>query len=275
VGTSLSGIGANIIAIVFTLIFNSSKTSLESSLQKQMIAYLIFLPLIFTGYIITLCLFFKKFGHFLNLFEKELKAIEEPLISKPPKSDRMSIKTTKTFTSWRTTGSERKYSGMSIIKRIIDMWMAMIVTYYFSIQSVTYMIPTLADKYDNNNQMYILIYILLYNTGDTLGRLFPQSWNFKNTFAVHLITFLRCLIQIYFMYMIFTTPPLIFSHYVFRFCVYFVIGISNGFLTNNYFYISPQRFRNIKNQDYSGYLMVLGLFFGITFGTFSGVLWTL
>lgn len=276
VGISISGIGANIIAIIFALIFNSAdQGNLETSLKNQMISYLICLPLVFTCYIIVLCLFFKRFGHYVDLFDQELNAKEEPLLVKTTKSDRMSVKTMKTFASWKTVGSERKYSGLSIMKRIMDMWMAMIFTYYFSIQSLTFMIPTLADKYDNNDQMYILVYILLYNIGDTLGRLFPHSWNFKSTFAVHLITILRCLVQIYFIFLIFTSVPKFLSHFVFRGVVYLLIGVSNGFLTNNYFYISPLRFRNIKNQDYSGFLMVLALFVGIACGTFSGVLWGL
>jgi hypothetical protein len=279
-GTGIAGFGSNVIAIAFYLIFHYTKTddNVEKDLERQMISYMIVLPLIFLAYLITLYMFLRKYGHFVNVLDEELKKKEEELLlssNKVSKSDRQSVKTMKTFTSWRTSNSERKYSVFSIIKRIIDIWFAMIFTYFLTIQSLTFILPNLADKFDNNGELYILIYIFLYNSGDTIGKMMPDKWNMESTFLVHFLSIARLIFYIYFMFMIYTTPHKFFSHYIFRGIIFLIIGISNGYLTNNFFIIPPSRFRNLKNKDFAGYLMIFALIIGVTFGTFAGVLWTL
>lgn len=283
IGTGVSGFGSNIFAIIFTFIFPThNEDTQKNELRKQMIAYFIFLIIIFLCYVTVTYLFVKKHGHFMISDEGESgnQSIENPeqkvtSISEFKESDLLTVKTGKTYGTWKTLGSERKYSSMSIIKRVLDVWFAMIFTYYITIQIVTFMIPNLANKYDNNGEMYMLTYFLLYNMGDTCGKIFPNSWNFKNSFRMHLFTFLRGMIQIYFLILIYTQPPLFFSHYVFRGAIFLLIGISNGYLTNNFFCLSAMRFSNTRNKDVTGFFMIFALIIGVTFGTLSGVLWNL
>ena len=277
-GTGISGFGSNLIAIFFYFLFDFIGTKdIQVNLQRQMISYLVVLPLLFIFYMLTLFIFLKKYGHFVNYLDIELKKKEEEglLNIKSSTNTQKSVKTMKTFTSWQTVGSERKYSAFSILKRIIDIWFAKIFTYYITIQSVTFFLPNLAQKYDNNGEIYILVYILLYNTGDTLGKSIPNSYMIKNSFYIHIIASGRIIFQIYFMILIYTTPIEVFSHYALRGAVFLIIGVSNGYLTNNCLGISPKRFRNIKNRDYSGYFMIFALIIGVTSGTFGGVLWGL
>jgi hypothetical protein len=277
-GTGIAGFGSNVIAIIFYFIFEiTGGENLVKDLESQMISYIIVLPIIFVFYIITLFIFLRKYGHYVNMLDEEFKKKEEQLLQTNEDITRtdQSVKTINTFTSWKTTGTERKYSAFSVLKRIIDMWLAMIFTYAITIQMITFVLPNLADKYDGNGEIYILMYIFIYNFGDTIGKMLPSKWHFRNTFVVHGVTFGRFLFQIYFTVLIYTTPHKFFSHFVLRGLIFSVIGLSNGFLTNNFFVVAINRFRNIKNTDYAGYLMVFGLIIGIACGTFTGVLWGL
>jgi hypothetical protein len=291
VGTGVAGVFANIVAIIFVFIFptNDEKTRVQQ-LGRQMIAYIFFIGIIFVLYLVTYYFYMKKFGHFVTAVDgpddkgsQVLEDEEETLNNDDEnESDNKTTKSKKTFktnarsfTTWKTTGSERKYSYFSVLKRVIDIFFSMIFTYFLTIQIVTFMVVNLASKYDDSNEMAILIYFTIYNLGDTIGKFSPASMNIKNSFVMHLLTLLRGLIQIYFLFMIYTEPPKFFYHCVTRGIIYLFIGLTNGYFTNIYFYVCINRFNNPKNKNMGGYLMIFGLIIGVTCGTLGGVLWNI
>ena len=279
VGTGVAGVGSNIIAIIFVFIFPTHDPNTQiTKLHHQMVSYICFLILTFLAYLTTMHFFIRKFGHFVQAIDepqKESLKNGDPLLddSKSDVTKQTGKTNPKSFTTWKTVGSERKYSYFSILKRIIDMFLAMIFTYFVTIQVMCFMIPNLTLKFDNNSEIYLLVYFLIYNVGDTVGKLFPGDWNFKNSFWLHFATLVRSLIQVYFLFMIYSTPPKALSNCYLRGVIYLLVGITNGFFTNNYFCASADRFTNPKNKDFSGYLMVFSLIIGVTCGTLSGVLW--
>ena len=304
VGTGIAGVFANVVAIIFVFIFPTNDEEQQiTELHRQMVAYIIFIVLTFVLYLITFYFYMKKFGHFMaaidapmegNMRVETLDMIHEEETegetfnegktdneSRTLKSMKTfkSAKTGKTnirsFTTWKTIGSERKYSYLSVLKRIMDIFFAMIFTYFITIQTVCFIVPNLASKYDGNDQMHILLYFSVYNIGDTLGKLSPESWNIKNSFVMHLLTLLRSLIQVLFISLIFADLPGFFTSSVTRGVIFFLIGLTNGYFTNIYFYVSASRFNNPKNKAFGGYLMIFGLIIGVTCGTLGGVLWTI
>ena len=262
-GTGIAGFGSNLIAILFVFIFPTSHPSTRVlRLHHQIKAYFCFILFILSCYLILMKYFFKKYSHILSFFDDFSKK----------KQQRSLLNSLESSDSWKILNSEPKYSLLSVFKRTIDIWFAMIFTYYISTEILCFMIPKLTFKFDQNNQLYLLTYFFLNNFGDCLGSLTPTKWNIQSTFYIHFWTFFRALIKIYFIILLYSQPN-IFSHYLLRGILNFGLGISNGFLTKNYFCISSNRFQHPDNQDLSGFLAFFSLILGVSCGTLSGVLW--
>lgn len=297
-GTGVSGFSANILAIIFTLIFPTVDSDHEeSALRNQLIGYLVILNLIFAVFIFVLFKYMRRYGHFIDALDikEEKKDVllneeEDNFIDNsktntledqsqtidsnhPDKKDEED--TGRSFTTWKTLNSEPVYGVLSILKRMIDLWSGMIFNYYFTLQVVCFFIANLTEKYDNSDSKYLLAYFFLYNLGDTIGKAFPPKINIKSSFILHFLNLIRAFLQIYFLFLIFTTPALFWTHYATRGFVYLFLGISNGYLTNNFFCHSADRFRNPNNKDSTGFLIVFGLILGVSLGTLSGIFWSI
>ena len=149
----------------------------------------------------------------------------------------------------------------------------MLFTLFFTLEVVVFFIVNLTKKYDNNSNTFLLVYLFTYNLGDFVGKGIPPRFNLKNIHLVHLLTLSRAFFQIYFVVITLEESSRFLIHPALRIFVYLILGISNGYSTNNYFCIASNRFQNIKNKDYAGFLMLFGLILGVTLGSFSGVLW--
>lgn len=295
VGTGISGFSTNIMAIIFTFIFPTTE-DLQLGLQRQLIGYLVILNIIFAFFIVVLFRFLRRYGHFVDELDQSTEVakllMEEEednfIDSSKPTTNENSMHTLdttqrkemidnegKSFTTWKTRNSEPPYGVFSVIKRIIDLWSGIIFLYYFTLQVVCFFVANLTEKYDNSNNLYMLAYFFLYNLGDTLGKMIPPKFNIKSSFLLHFFNLGRTTFQIYFLFLIFTIPWVFFYHYVTRGAIYLLLGLSNGYFTNVFFCHSADRFRNPKNKDFSGFMIVFGLIMGVTLGTLSGILWSI
>ena len=151
----------------------------------------------------------------------------------------------------------------------------MIFTYCISIETLCFVIPNLTLKFDQNNELYLLIFYFLDNLGDALGKMTPVRWNIHSSFFIHFWTLFRAVFKVYFIFLLFSSPSAFWSHYFLRGLSIFLFGLSNGFLTKNYFCIASLRFRHPDNQDFAGFFTIFALIFGVACGTLSGVLWDL
>ena len=284
-GLALAGFGSNILAIFFVYLFPTTEQVLEKkNLQRQMISYLIVLSVFVLIYFIILYQYLKHFGHFVNSLDSSknvTKAImknDQILLNTDDQDNFQDLKPLKpvdikSTSTWKTKNSEPIYNTFNVWTRLIDLWFGIIFNYFITLEIVCYMIPNLTNQYDSGNQYFLLLYLFLYNLGDTLGRMIPGKFNFKNTKFLHLFNFIRGFIQIYFIYIILSTPPKALSHYAFRGAIILLIGISNGFFTNNFFCTAAMRFSTGVNKDLGGFLIIFGLIVGVATGTLSGVLW--
>jgi hypothetical protein len=303
IGTGVAGFGSNIISILFVFIFPTDVDP-QGAMKKQLWSYIIFLNLLFLIYLFVFYTYNKKHGHFFDEFDmpdqvgmNKISGVEydddynenEMMDNNTPitntlKSEKQFSKVSgkyskamskKSFTTWKTTNSEPAYPAFSALKRIIDLWSGMIFTYYFTLEVVCFFAADLTKKYDNNSNGYLMFYFFCYNLADTLGKMTPNRFNVKNSFVMHGSTLVRVLIQFYFIWITFYEPHVVFYHYITRGIVFFIVGFSNGYLTNVYFCHASERFRNPKNKDLSGFFIIFGLVLGVSFGSFSGVLWSI
>ena len=293
VGTGVSGFGSNILAIIFSLLFPVSHEGDTVAMRKQLFSYLVGMNVLFVFFIIVLYKYMKRYGHFIDDIDSEANLTEQLADSetnidsdtllnpdasnnslKDPTKSNLESKTRRSFTTWKTHGSEPTFSFFSSMKRIIDIWSGIIFTYYFTLEVVCFLVPELTKIYDNNSNSYLLAYFFLYNLGDTLGKLVPVRFNFKSSFTLHLCNLLRVFFQVYFIFVLYSdNVPAFFTHYAFRGALYLLLGITNGYITNNFFCHSAERFRNPKNKDKAGFFVIFGLVLGVTLGSFSGILW--
>ena len=175
--------------------------------------------------------------------------------------------------TWKTENQEPIYSFCGILKRILDLWLAIIFNYFITLEIVCYMIPTLTDKYQNGNQFFLLLDLFLYNLGDFIGRAIPPKVALNKNHWLHLFNFLRGFVQIYFVYILLADPAEWIRHWLLIGVIIFLIGVSNGFLTTKFFCEAPTRFGISNNKDLAGFLIIFGLIIGVSTGTFGGVLW--
>jgi hypothetical protein len=175
--------------------------------------------------------------------------------------------------SWKTRGSEPVYEFSSAFKKISDLWLGTLFTYVITLETVCFFIPDLTRKYDRGSQLFLLCYFFAYNLGDTIGKIVAKSFNLKSNLTVHIYTFLRGMMHVYFVCLVCFDPPLFFKHCLVRGMLFFVMGITNGHLTNCYFELSIKRFLNSRNKDYSHFLLNLSIVIGVTVGTGMGILW--
>lgn len=287
-GLALAGFGSNVLAIFFVYIFPTTDEAIEKkNLQRQMISYLIVLSVFVLIYFVILYYFLKYFGHFVNSLDSSknvTKAImknDQILLDsedqKNQENDLKPLKSSdiKSTSTWKTKNSEPIYSVFKVWVRLLDLWFGIIFNYFITLEIVCFMIPNLTDQYDSGNQYFLLLYLFLYNLGDTLGRMIPGKLNFKNSSFLHVFNLIRGVIQVYFIYILLSTPPSVLTHSAFRGAVIFLIGTSNGFFTNNFFCTAASRFSTAVNRDLGGFLIIFGLIVGVATGTLSGVLWNI
>ena len=82
-GTGIAGFGANLVAIVFVFIFPTTRPQTRLlRLHHQIRAYLGFILVMFSCYLLVMVKYFKRFGHFVSSFDEvsdNLKSISPPL----------------------------------------------------------------------------------------------------------------------------------------------------------------------------------------------------
>ena len=174
--------------------------------------------------------------------------------------------------------SEPTYSLFKIVLLNIDLFLGIIITYTLTLETICYFMPYLTyntDKFKNGS-IFIQVYLLVFNVGDAVGKLIPERFYFYNTKYLNLFNFLRILLfHIYFNYVIYAPNPSISGYVVTRIIAYFIIGVTGGYLTNNYFCSSSRRFMNTANTDKTGSVILLGLIVGVVLGTILGYVWAL
>ena len=285
IGTGFSGLGSNLFAIIFTFFFPSYlfETRVQN-LKYKITALLILFNFVFFIYIYIFYLFMRRYGHFVFLLDCKNKIINQTETKNSFFTEtnteftqsKMNIEKKKTsLATLKIVGTQQRRSTFSIFKRSIDIMCGILFTYVITLEVVCFMIPVFFKMFDHSHESLLLTYFLLYNLGDTLGKMLPHSYNFTSSSLLHFVTFLRVLLQIYFMFALYTEIPVVLKHFALRSVLYFFVGLSNGYLTNNYFAFSESRFIHPKNKAKSEFLIQFSLGLGITFGTFIAVLWSL
>jgi hypothetical protein len=286
IGLSLAGFGSNVISIIFAYIFPTNLIeNKEKNLFRQLICYLVLMNMLF---IIHLCIFFKfkkYYGMYFTALDieknKEETVTDQPTITHP---DMIEVETTmsnedsnmqeiKPKNGDLELVQEPKYNGITIIWKSLDIWLGVLFNYTITLEAVCFMIPQLTQQYDKGNEIFLLSYFFIYNFCDAIGRIIPSRFQFKSVHLLHLSTFLRIFIHVYFTVLVMYDVPPYLSHYTVRGFMFLLVGVSNGFLTNNYFCFASNRFTKAANKDLAGFLTNFGLIVGITAGTFDSVLW--
>ena len=284
IGTGLSGVGSNMIAIILAMIFPTNIQKLNrQNLSYQLTFYLVFVGIMFIVYLIIFNKYIGRYRHFvlsLNIkptqkytFERENDSSNHDFIPTIYSRTSRIKETNHSILSWKTKGLEPYYYFRSNFKRIIDIWMAALFTYVITLETVCYLLPNMTKKFDGGSQLYLLCYYFAYNLGDMIGKMIPKEYMFKSNILIHAFTIFRGVIQLYFVCLICYNPIDVFRHFLIRGLLFFFVGISNGNLTNCYFDISASRFLNNKKKDYSHYLINLSIILGVTSGTFIVLLW--
>ena len=263
IGTGLAGFGSNLIVILFAFIFPSNKQEHRlRNLKSQMIIYLVLLNLILAFYILVLYRFLRKFGNIIRAMNN-------------PENEDAGSSNQDRLIEQQGNRSRLNWSFKYILRKVVDLFLGMIFNYSFTIQIVCFFIPELIKKYEDGKELLLLLMYFIFNLTDTCGKMIPPRFYLKNSILLHILSLLRVIFQIYFTLMLVTTPHNFLSHILFRIFVFIILGILNGYFTNNYFYFSASRFNKNEHKDMAGFLIVFALDIGIFFGTFIAVLWTI
>jgi hypothetical protein len=183
--------------------------------------------------------------------------------------------------SFNVNKQEPKYELMRIIKLNLDLFFGIIMTYTVTLECLCYFVPYFYYLFDSKagheNTYLIQIFILSFNIGDTIGKLIPETLFFDKKKFLFICNLIRvAIIQIYFYYIIEKqTKADIAGHISTRIIMFFLIGITNGFFTNNFFCLSSRRFNNPSNTDKTGSVILLGLIIGVVLGTLIGYVYIL
>lgn len=269
-GTGVCGFGSNLVSMLFFVIFPTTEKDKEmDAYRNQLVFYLVLVNVILGGYLVILYKFLKG-NH------EKVRALDYTL-----SNQKIALTEKKKLLETNQTPAiplleEPEHPVQSVWTRIVDLWMGMIFNYSLSLQVICFFIPKLTEIYDNNSQIMLLVYFFVFNLVDTMAKLTPPRFFIKNSQIVHLLSIVRLAFQVFFALILLTSnPPKAITHPMMRIFVYFLLASLDGYFTNNYFCLAADRFRNKKNKDKSGYLMIFALDAGVLMGTFLGVLWTL
>jgi hypothetical protein len=80
----------------------------------------------------------------------------------------------------------------------IDIYVTMIVQYYFLIINLTYFVVQTALKQNENPVYCIPFFFLMYNIGDFLGKFIPAQWTSSDPLVMYLISLFFPLLTVYF-----------------------------------------------------------------------------
>ena len=240
-GTGVAGVSSNLIAISLNLLFPTTNSDTKFKAYTQQIAvYLVLLNAILGLYLWMLCKFLKQ-------FEKLVRSLDHSSLQDSHELKRLSNKSFLVNSS--LVKKEPEYSLRGMMTRVLDLYIGIVFNYSFSLQIISFIIPTLAAKYDDNNQMLLICYYLTFNLMDAVGKLIPVRYFLKTSKILHILSVCRVSLQVYFSFLLLTSPPVFLSHYLTRMFVYFWIAIFDGFFTNNYFSFASNRFKCHTNKD--------------------------
>ena len=281
IGTGFSGFSSNLFAIFFTLFAPTSHVKLLSkNLSAQMVCFLLFVNSVYLAYLFISYNFMRRYGHFVSSldYKESADSGNSGLISTTLNSNldlfskKVNDEQSTSFTSNQAPAIEPSYSWGSVLRRIIDIWFAVLFTYTITLETVCFVIPYLTRKLDHNKELFILIYLLLYHLGDTIGKVIPSKLHFRSSSKMHCFVLVRGLVRIYLMWAVFGTLPPVLSNYFFEGGVYLLVGISNGYICNNAFELSSNRFQNSLNKKKSDSSILYAIIFGVALGSLFGIL---
>lgn len=135
--------------------------------------------------------------------------------------------------------AQKNTAEKTLIQIIIDnieIYVTMVVQYYFLIINLTYFVVQTALVQNENPIYCIPFFFLMYSIGDFLGKFIPAQWVSNNTLVMYLISLYFPLLTAYFnAYAFFTDKGSFIQGVQLKAVILVFTGIINGYNTNNIF----------------------------------------
>ena len=256
IGTGLVGALSNIFSYLISILYKENEDDKLNSLTYQTYIYIGIVICFFIIYFISEFLFEKFYGDTLdNPEEREMEIIFDE--------------------SLMIHDTEKSMSEAKIVIRSFDVLFGLFFNYTIVLSIIGCFLIEAQLTFDqplNNGKgdgFSIPVFIFFYNLFDTIGKYLPSSMFFKSTITLHLCCILGLVFWGYYIYILnFVNIPAFMVDPYFRCVVPSILGLLNGFYTNNFMVHAASRFKKKMEKGKTGYFSVLFLLCGITMGTF-------
>lgn len=262
-GTALVGVLANIIALANVFILPG-----DEHLGTQATIYLIFqivtlmaIVLIFIKYL-SVCLAQKQRKEAESIASMDKQLIDTITIdgsSPSAVSDRLLTPTP---------------SLLSTLKIIAPYFFNMILVYTITLGVFPGFCFSLGLGWTNENTKAAsnVIILLVFNIGDFIGKLMYGKVPLKDNIVPHLISLARIGFVVFIVFVLVGDGQSAFIDKAWITLAYVLLNsISNGYITSALFSLSSERVPN-EHKGNSGFLMTMGLLFGLTYGSLCAYL---
>ena len=256
IGTGLIGALSNILSFLISYFIEEVKDDNLRSLSFQTYVYIGVIGLFFVLYFVCEICFEKFYGDTLdNPEEREMEIIFDEILIHGD--------------------SERSMGEVRIVVTAFDVLFGLFFNYTIVLSIIGCFLIEAQLAFDQpkndgkGNGFTIPIFIFFYNVFDTVGKYLPSSLFFKSTTLLHFCCILGLLFWGYYVYILnFDDAPSFMVNPYFRCFIPSLLGILNGFYTNNFMVHAASRFKKKMEKGKTGYFSVLFLLSGIAMGTF-------
>jgi hypothetical protein len=255
-GTGIAGILSNLLSYTINKIFPIQYNDNDFAvLRQQVLANITVITIFFVLYFAIQYKFDKKNPEVL-LFEGD-REIENVL------------------TEVSMVDTTRSMGEIKIIKNILDLLIAILFVYMYTILVVSLFNIQSFFAFDKNKTMLtIQIYSFFFNFFDTVGKFLPPQSLVQKTIVIHVLNICRASIPIYFIYTIYFSPESMLVSVYIRIAANILLGFSNGYFSNSLMTLATQRFGKRMEKAKAAYFSLLFLYIGIVTGAFINVLLT-
>ena len=288
-GYPCAGVFNDVLGILFEYFFPTSNMKNQlRNLNNQLVLYIL-LSIVYTFFLILFInSFMKKYKYFISKIDEckqsNINMLSNNLISiedDPNEIDGLMINS-RSEGSLKIPNSRKNnlliepiFSNWEIFKKIIDIWMGILISFVITFSIISYMYPHMTRKYDKSSHNVLILVFFLSNFCDFFGILLSECWVIKNLYLLHFINFLQVPCYIYFVIIIMVDMDSFLTSWAFRIPMLVFVGLLNGFLSKNFYSFANRRFAYPKNVEMAGYLINFAAILGIAAGTFMSVLWIL
>lgn len=258
-GTALVGILTNVIALINVYALPNTE-----DLRTQAAIYLGF-------QIITLCLIIMIFAQYIRVcLAPKLRKEAESIAS----MDKVLIDTV-TIGDSPSTVSDRLLtptpSLLSTLKIIAPYFFNMVLVYAITLGVFPGYCFALgmSDVFGKNVGAANVTILLVYNIGDFVGKWVYGKFSLRDNIVPHLYSMARVGFIVFILYaLVGDGQPSLMNNSFITVSYVLLCAITNGYITSALFSLSSERVAN-EHKANSGFLMTLGLLFGLTYGTLS------